>query len=121
MVTFYDSLKIEYGSCPPDCTLCEEACAKERGSGRQNMGRVKAVHFPEFHGALTCIQCGEPDCLGVCPTGAITKSPTDGVVRINEDKCLGCGICTLTCPYAGVYFNKDNSKAFKCDLCDGDP
>ena len=121
MVTFYDALKIEYGNCPPDCTLCEEACAKEKGAGRRDTGRVKATHLSEFHGALTCIQCGEPDCLGVCPTGAITKSQADGVVRINEDKCLGCGLCTLVCPYGGVYFDQDNAKAFKCDLCDGDP
>lgn len=124
MSSFYDVLKIDYGKCPPDCRACEEACVKEKG--RENKGgisRIKSLHIPQvyFHGAMVCVQCGDPWCQQVCPAGAIQKSQADGVVRINEQKCVGCGLCTLACPYGGIYYDTDTDKAVKCDACDGKP
>ena len=106
MHTFYDTLKIEYGKCPPGCTLCEEACIKEKGESAGGFARIRTAHAPQvsFHGALTCVQCSEPRCEAVCPAGAIHKSQADGVVRIDEQRCVGCGMCTLACPYGGVYY-----------------
>ncbi len=118
-VKVFDALKIEYGACPPGCSLCEEACARLRPD--LGMGTIKAVQLPDFRGAMTCLQCGEPLCLGVCPTGAISKSPTDGVVRIEEEKCVGCALCTLVCPQGGIYYHRDKQKAVKCDRCQGEP
>jgi len=119
---FYDVLKVEYGRCPLDCSDCEAACVKER-TGKEGCSGITAIHVPEvdFHTAVKCNQCSEPACMVVCPTGAISKSEADGIVRINEDKCIGCGLCTLACPYAGMSYNFDKQKAFKCDLCDGSP
>ncbi len=123
MSTLYDTLRIEYGKCPPDCRLCEEACVKERGMPTLLSPRIKTIHAPQvdFHGAMTCVQCSEPKCVQICPTGAIEKSPADGIVRINEDKCVGCCLCTLACPYGGIYYSPATGKSFKCDMCDGAP
>lgn len=118
---FYDHLRIEPDRCPDGCSACEQACALERGD--YSSGRIQAVHIDAvgFHGLVTCIQCSKPLCANVCPSGAINKSEKDGVVRINEDKCIGCGMCTLECPYGGVYLDAAKGKAFKCDTCDGKP
>ncbi len=123
MPTAYDALQIDYNRCPPDCRLCEEACAREKGEGVTSLSRIKPVHIPqvEFHGAMTCIQCGQPRCVQICPAGAIEKNPEDGIVRIDEDKCVGCGLCTVACPYGGIYYDTQSQKSFKCDRCDGDP
>lgn len=43
------------------------------------------------------------------------------MVRINEDKCVGCGLCTLACPYGGIYYNPESGKPVKCDMCNGEP
>ncbi len=121
MKSFYDTLKIEDALCPADCFLCQEKCQDKHkdmgGSG------IKAVHLPSvgFHSAITCNQCGEPACEENCPTGAIKKSPDDGIVRINQAKCLGCGLCSLVCPYGGIDYQAHEKRVFKCDLCDGDP
>ncbi|MDO8691289.1 MAG: thiamine pyrophosphate-dependent enzyme [Dehalococcoidia bacterium] len=122
MKAFYDTLKID-GACPPDCWACEEACARARDGDVIEGGRIKSVHLPEmsFNSALTCIQCGEPQCLAVCPTGAITKSAQTGTVSVQESKCVGCALCTLACQYGGVFYDQRKKKAFKCDRCDGDP
>lgn len=122
MKGFYDVLKVEYGRCPPNCSGCEVACVKER-TGREECSGITAIHAPEvgFHTAVKCNQCAEPACLAVCPTWAISKSAVDGIVRVKENKCIGCGLCTLACPYGGMSYNLDKQKAFKCDLCDGSP
>ena len=121
MKGFYGTLMSKYTSCGSDCRLCEDACIGAKGDGKGS--RIKTVHLPEvgFHAVLKCNQCSEPACMAVCPTGAITKSVEDGIVRINEDKCIGCGLCTLACPYGGVYYDTIQKKAFKCDNCDGNP
>ena len=121
MAGFYSTLVAEYGHCPAGCTLCEDVCISTKADSKGS--RIKPVHLPEvdFHGVVKCNQCSEPACLEACPTGAITKSNVDGIVRINEDKCVGCGMCTLCCPYGGIYYDISAKKSLKCDNCDGDP
>lgn len=119
MTKLQDTLVAEYAHCPANCSLCGTACA----SRYQGTACIFDLHLPEvaFHGVVKCNQCGQPKCLSVCPTAAITKSETDGVVRINDDKCVGCGLCNLACPYGGVSYNASRAKAYKCDNCNGEP
>src|SRR3990172_4682984 len=123
MAKFYATLKVEYGECPPDCTLCEEACIKVKTGNGQGASRIQPVHAHQikFHSVMTCHQCSQPACAEICPTRAITKSESDGVVRIDEQKCVACGLCTLACSYGGVYYDVEAVKSVKCDRCDGDP
>jgi phenylglyoxylate dehydrogenase beta subunit len=87
------------------------------------IGGIKPIHIPKvnFHGVAICHQCSQPACEEICPAGAIKKSETDGVVRIEEEKCVGCALCTLACPYGGVDYSSARNKAFKCDTCGGEP
>ena len=123
MKSYYDTLRIEENVCPPGCTACREKCAEVMRAKGSEGSAIQEVHIPDIkvHTANTCNQCGEPACLAVCPTGAITKSETNGIVRISETKCLGCGICDLSCPYGGIDFHPGSKRASKCDLCEGDP
>ncbi len=51
---------------------------------------------------VLCMQCEEPDCMKVCPTGA-TYQTDDGIVRVDKDKCIGCKYCMMACPYGARY------------------
>ncbi len=66
--------------------------------------------------SMSCNHCGKPACAGVCPTGAITKRADDGVVVVDQAKCIGCKACLAACPFAVPQFGT-NGKMQKCTFC----
>jgi len=49
-----------------------------------------------------CMQCEASPCTGVCPVGA-TYRTADGVILVDEERCIGCGYCVVACPYGARY------------------
>jgi Fe-S-cluster-containing dehydrogenase component len=52
--------------------------------------------------------------------GAITINAA-GAKDVVDDKCVGCKLCTIACPYGTMFYDTSTRKAFKCNLCGGDP
>ena len=50
----------------------------------------------------TCMQCENPPCTWVCPVSA-TYRTEDGVILVDEKRCIGCGYCVVACPYGARY------------------
>ena len=59
--------------------------------------------------------------MKACPTDAISINAELGTKVIDENKCVGCKVCTMACPYGTVNYNSSTGKVTKCNLCDGDP
>jgi len=74
--------------------------------------RSRTVHFPR-----SCLHCKTPACVTVCPTGASYKRTSDGIVLVDEDKCIGCKLCSWACPYGAREFDTDVGVMKKCTLC----
>jgi phenylglyoxylate dehydrogenase beta subunit len=87
------------------------------------LSRIKVIKGlgEEFFGPVVCMQCGEPNCVKSCPGHALTKNPDTGVIEGHKERCVSCLICTLACPYSGIYFNPVTKAVIKCDHCGGDP
>lgn len=64
--------------------------------------------------AVSCRHCVDPICVKSCIAGAI--SVKDGIVKIDENKCVGCLTCVLVCPY-GSLAPGENGTMQKCELC----
>lgn len=70
-----------------------------------------------YHVSDACNHCDNPACFANCPQGAIEKDSETGLVRINEEKCIGCGTCGEACSYDAPRLDSDLGKSRKCDGC----
>ena len=66
--------------------------------------------------SAACMHCANPVCLQVCPAAAISKRE-DGIVLIDQDKCIGCRYCSWACPYGAPQFNESLGVMSKCNMC----
>lgn len=57
----------------------------------------------------TCYQCDNPPCTKVCPVDATFKR-SDGIVAVDNERCIGCKFCMAACPYSARTFNFGNPK-----------
>lgn len=71
---------------------------------------VKRAFIP-----IHCMHCDDPLCMKFCPVDAIVQRD-DGIIKIDKDRCNGCGVCAAICPYGVLYIGFDG-KAYGCDFC----
>jgi Fe-S-cluster-containing dehydrogenase component len=79
---------------------------------KQSGCNAQTVHFPK-----SCLHCEDAPCVTVCPTGASYKRAEDGIVLVNEDRCMGCGLCAWACPYGARELDQLEGVMKKCTLC----
>ncbi len=118
------------------CRSCEAACATVKGlpapdlgpaaveSVRQTDSRYRTVvnRYVTDSGYTfiknQCMHCNQPACASACLTKALIKTESGQVVW-RGDKCMGCRMCMVSCPFDVPKFEYDsaNPEIVKCDLC----
>jgi phenylacetyl-CoA:acceptor oxidoreductase 27-kDa subunit len=61
--------------------------------------------------SVRCNHCADPKCVKVCPTGA-TSQREDGIVSVDEKKCVGCRYCMVACPYQMRSMNEEKNAQY---------
>lgn len=90
----------------------------------EHNGETHEVNIPR-----RCLHCSNPPCARLCPFGS-AKQLENGIVRIDEQTCLGGAKCKSVCPWSiperqsglGIYEKilpnlAGNGVMYKCDRC----
>ena len=112
------------------CASCMFACSLAH-EGKLNLAHARLQilddplgNYPRDIEVSICKQCLYPQCVVVCPTGALhIDEEYMNVRRVDREKCIGCQKCIRACPFSPprICFNADQKKSFKCDLCKETP
>ncbi len=134
------------------CKACAVACKTEfevpLGVFRSSVKELDEGRFPNLERSFLpwlCNHCKNPVCTKDCPVDEIdatfvwpdgtsesykkraTYQRPDGIVVVDQDRCVGCAACVDLCPYKARFLNPakqtvsadavDDHPADKCTLC----
>lgn len=100
------------------CNACTIICKQRNGTPPgdfwtrvyvQEVGTYPTARI-EYQPTL-CMHCANPPCVEVCPTGA-SYQREDGIVLIDQYKCIGCRYCMIACPYSARFFDYDKNEGY---------
>ncbi len=108
------------------CKTCELVCAVGHSPSKDLYTAILEenlalpcvrVHFVAGENYLVaCRNCKDYPCVNACIAGALSYDPEKGLV-FDKQKCVGCWMCIMVCPYGAVRSDKRYAKSVRCDLC----
>lgn len=109
------------------CHACEMACAVEHSAGKSLFAAIAEIPVPrkrlyveqvvEHKLPLLCRHCEDAPCVQACRTGAMSQDALTRLVSHDPEKCIGCWMCTMVCPYGVIGRQRERRVAVKCDRC----
>lgn len=109
------------------CKSCEVHCAVEHSKSKElssaiyecplPQGRVNVETEAGFNIPLQCRQCENAPCITVCSSKAIERLDPEQPVLITADRCIGCKLCIIACPFGVIKMSKSDKAVIKCDMC----
>lgn len=115
------------------CQRCEMMCTlKNDGATQQSIARVRVWDNYNFGSGVdtndgifgncqftvaSCKQCADPQCAKYCPVHAIHSDEETGARVVDEDVCIGCGMCSAACPWNMPHINAQTGTSTKCISC----
>lgn len=107
------------------CQACTVSCHIENqapiGNFRTTVSEYEVTdaltgNVAHFMLPRLCNHCDNPPCVPVCPVSA-TYQRNDGIVVVDNERCVGCAYCVQACPYDARFINPETNTADKCTFC----
>ncbi len=109
------------------CKSCEMQCAIEHSKSKDlfkalaecpiPQGRVKVEKVQDLAVPLQCRHCEDAPCIKVCPSKALDRENAESPVLIDQERCIGCKMCVIVCPFGVIRTDKKGKAMIKCDMC----
>ncbi len=115
-----------------NCRLCEVYCIVQHSKTRNILkaykgeypkpqARLRVEEKGHLSFALQCRHCEDAPCLEACLTGAMRREPSTDAVLCDEERCVGCWMCVMVCPFGVISRNVEGGRVIsKCNLCKGE-
>jgi len=113
------------------CKTCQVACRDKHDLGKgmlwrrvyevaggewRREGEAWVPDIYSYYISMACNHCLNPICMHSCPNKAIYRND-QGLVLIDEKRCMGCHYCEWTCPYGALHYDTEKGVMTKCTLC----
>ncbi|NNF98535.1 MAG: 4Fe-4S binding protein [Desulfobacteraceae bacterium] len=106
------------------CRACELGCAfAHEGVYAPSLARLHVVKLEELgvDRPIVCLRCAKAPCAAVCPEKAISQDPDTRVVRVDPERCVGCGLCAQECVSGVIELHPETAVPLLCDMCGNQP
>lgn len=102
-----------------ECQICMEICSwRHFGENTTKRSRIRVeVDWPQAPVISVCLACKDQECVAACPTDALAW---DHWIRLDKDRCDGCGRCAEACPVNGIHLDSHTRLPLICDTCEGE-
>lgn len=109
------------------CKSCELACAVAHSASKNLFEAISELKPPQkrifvessdgLNFPLQCRQCLDSPCVHACMSGAMQYDLKTGLIQVDEQKCVGCLMCVMVCPFGAIAEVSATRKVVKCDRC----
>ncbi|MFH1478394.1 MAG: 4Fe-4S dicluster domain-containing protein [Candidatus Omnitrophota bacterium] len=110
------------------CGSCEIACAVEHSKTKKLESSIKEDSLPikrrkaefiskGFAISTGCHHCENALCVEACMSGSMYKDRSTGQTLHDKEKCVGCWMCIMSCPFGALTRQPKEKIVVKCDLC----
>ena len=105
------------------CRQCEMVCSfSHENAFGSSISRITVMKEDIFGLDLPiiCWHCSSCNAMENCPTEALERNE-GGLIFVNEEKCIGCEICSKTCTIGAIKLHPKRCTPLICDQCGGKP
>lgn len=117
---------IDLGKCQ-GCKSCELACAVEHSRSKNLFTAISEDPLPRKRLSVEygegkvypihCRHCEKAPCVAICVSGALRRDESRGIVSHNQERCIGCAMCVMVCPFGIIVKDLKTRAIIKCDRC----
>lgn len=116
-----NSAKVTLGPGVCDgCGKCIEACLraapKKQGRGMKKVAGIKLLKNGSAYVPVICRNCEDAPCVTACMSGCRQRNGKGRVVT-DYNRCVGCWMCIMSCPFGAIEREQGARTALKCEGC----
>lgn len=89
------------------CNCCDDCCIAWPSPRTSEINFAAPSRYTAVIDRETCTDCEV--CLDRCYFDAMAM---EDITKIFEDKCVGCGLCAVVCPYESISLKETRAEAF---------